>query len=203
MSDSPRAVRLRPRFGMGLTVVVAVLGAIGLGSLVVAGEPLDVLTRGWGILLLVYGVWMLYWAPSVTVGEEAVVVDNPGRRIEVPWGAIERIDTAWALRLHTRERRVTAWAAPAPSRYATTGFSRSELRGFPESTFGPGRTVALGDLPRSDSGLAAFHVRRRWEELRDAGRLGPAAAPRVRWHAARLAVLGALVVATVASLTLP
>jgi hypothetical protein len=188
---------------MVLTLLMAVLAVVALATFVAIGDPLGMLLHGWGAVLTAFAAWLLFWAPAVTIGDDAVIVDNPLRRVIVPWSAIERIDTRWSLRLYTRGGSITAWSAPAPSRYAMMRVSKAELKGLPESTYGPGASVGLGDLPESESGLAAYYVRRRWEQLRDDDALTGSALPTTQWQWARIATLLALVAATVAGFFLP
>jgi hypothetical protein len=188
---------------MVLTVLVAALGVAALATFVAVGDLLGMMLHGWGVVLIAFGAWLLFWAPAVTVGDDAVIVDNPLRRVTIPWPAIERIDTRWSLRLYTRGGSVTAWSAPAPSRYAMARVSKTELKGLPESTYGPGDSVGLGDLPESESGAAAYYVRRRWEQLRDEGALHGSAQPTTQWLWGRIGVLAALVVLTVVGFWLP
>ncbi len=201
--QNPPGIRLRPRFGLVLTLIVAALAVVALATFIAVGDPLGMLLHGWGVVLTAYAVWLLFWAPAVTIAEHAVIVDNPLRRVTVPWPAIERIDTRWSLRLYTRTGSITAWSAPAPSRYAMMRVSKAELKGLPESTYGPGSSVGLGDLPESESGLAAYYVRRRWEQLRDDGALTGSERPTTQWQWARIAVLAALAAATTAGFFLP
>ena len=84
-------------------------------SLVVtdAGDAAGAARRGW---LLVGGAcWAVFWRParrsSTTAGCALV---NVLRTIDVPWPAIQAIDTKWALTLITAYGQFTAWAAPAP-----------------------------------------------------------------------------------------
>jgi hypothetical protein len=200
--DSP-GVRLRPPFGLVLTVLVAILAVVALATFVVVGDPLGMLLHGWGVVLTAYVVWLLFWAPAVTIADHAVIIDNPVRRVTVSWAAIERIDTRWSLRLYIRGGSITAWSAPAPSRYAMARVSKAELKGLPESTYGPGSSVGLGDLPESESGLAAYYVRRRWEQLRDDDALTASASVTTQWQWPRIVVLVALTAATVAGFMLP
>jgi hypothetical protein len=183
---------------MVLTILTAALVAFVLVNDLLLGDILGTLAHTGGLALLVFVVWLLFWAPAVGIRDEAVIVDNPLRRFTIPWAAIERIDTRWSLRIFTRGRAVTAWSAPAPSRYAMMRVSKGELKGLPESTYGPGHSVGLGDMPESESGLAAFYVRRRYEALRDDGLLGEPTAVVVEWRWARIAVLVALTAMTVA-----
>jgi hypothetical protein len=201
--NNAAGIRLRPRFGLVLTVLVAVLAVVALATFVAVGDPLGMVLHGWGVVLTAFAAWLLFWAPAVTIGDDAVIVDNPLRRVTVPWAAIERIDTRWSLRLYTRTGSITAWSAPAPSRYAMARVSAAELKGLPESTYGPGSSVGLGDLPESESGLAAYYVRRRWELLRDEGALTGSAQPTTQWLWWRVAALVALIAATVGGFTLP
>lgn len=198
-----KSVTLRPRFGMVLTGIVALMAVLALFSFVAVGDPLGAVLHGWGLILLAYACWLAFWAPAVVITEDAVVVENPFRRHRIPWPAIQRVDTRWSLRLFTKGRAVTAWSAPAPSRYALSRMSRPEMKGLPESTYGPGNSIGLGDVPSSESGLAAYHVRRRFEDLRDAGRLTGTDAATSTWRIARIAITIALLAATVASFFLP
>lgn len=186
-----------------LTLLVVALAILALATFVVAGDPLGMVLHGWGVVLVAFAVWLLFWAPAVTIEEHAVIVDNPLRRIEIPWAAIQRLDTRWSLRFFTTSGAVTAWSAPAPSRYAMARVSKAELKGLPESTYGPGGSVGIGDLPESESGLVAYYVRRRWEALRDDGALGESAITTTQWRWWRVAVLAGLVAATIAGFFLP
>jgi hypothetical protein len=189
---------LRPRFGMVLTILTAALVVFVLVNDLLTGDVLGTLVHTGGLALLVFAVWLLFWAPAVGIRDDAVIVDNPLRRITIPWAAIERVDTRWSLRIFTAGRAVTAWSAPAPSRYAMMRVSKSELKGLPESTYGPGHSVGLGDMPESESGLAAYYVRRRYEALRDDGSLGETTPVVAEWRWTRIAVLLALTAVTIA-----
>jgi hypothetical protein len=201
--QADRPVRLRPRFGMVLTIATAVIMVTALAGFLVEGQPLGILLHGWGPALITYVVWLLFWLPAVTIGRDEVVVENPLRRVTVPWAAIQRIDTRWSLRLFTSSGTVSAWSAPAPSRYAMMRVSKVELKGLPESTYGAGQSVGLGDIPQSESGLAAYYVRRRFEQLRDDGLLTGSTAVTRDLHVGRVIALVALTAATIGSFFLP
>jgi hypothetical protein len=191
---------LRARMGLVLTVLVWCVCAASLVTIVLTGRWVDLARYGAVAVLVAYVMWLLFWSPSVTISLGGVRVRNLLRVHDVSWPAIQNIDTKYALTLFTPNRKVVAWAAPAPSRYATmraTGQSdfrhremnvqgnvtdamlqtrpqqrvrRGDLQGLPASTFYDG-TIRPSDIPSSDSGLAALYVRRYWEELRDAGHL--------------------------------
>ena len=196
----------RPVSGLWMTGVVAALAAFGLVSLVLAGRPQDLLRYGPLLLLIAAVVWAMFWRPSVTISDAGVTLRNVLRSVDLPWPSIRRIDTRYALTLETAYGTYTAWAAPSAGRRRSDETVPSDLTGLPESTYGAGASVRPGDLPSAPSGQAAALVRRRWEQLRDAGHLDDPRLERdraaVRWHWPVVAVLAGLAVATVAGFLL-
>jgi len=192
---------LRSRFGLVITVLVWAVCAVAVVTMVVTGRWADLARYGALAVLVGYVVWLLFWSPSVTIAPSGVAVRNLLRVHDVSWPAIQNIDTKYALTLMTKARKVVAWAAPAPSRYATMRATKADASGLPESTFMLG-SVRPGDIPSSDSGLAALYVRRYWEELRDAGHLDSGAVEgtgvKTRWLGREAAVLIALAIITAA-----
>lgn len=197
---------LRPRFGQVLTVVVGLIVLAGLVSFVIVGDYVGLGKYVALMLLLAFLPWLLFWSPSVTVDPGGVVIRNLIREHRVTWPAIERIDTRFALELFTPKGKITAWAAPAPSRNASQRAAKSDLRNMPESTYGPGGSIRPGDLTTSLSGQASYLVRQRWDALRDAGHLDAGVVEgtgvKTRWLWVNIAVLVVLVVATLVSLGL-
>lgn len=194
-------VTLRPRFGIGLTVAV---WAICLTVLITVGIDrglADALRYSPAILLAGYVCWMAYWAPAISIDPSGVSLRNIIRTRRITWPAVQRIETRYALTLVTAGGKYSAWSAPAPSRFTMINARRQDLHSLPESTYGPGYSVGLGDLPKSDSGVAAYHVRSQWEALRDAGHLdlGVVEGTGVvtTWHRDELLVCAALVVLTI------
>lgn len=196
---------LRSRFGLVITVLVWAVCAVAVVTMVVTGRWADLARYGALAVLVGYVVWLLFWSPSVTIAPSGVEVRNLLRVHDVSWPAIQNIDTKYALTLMTRARKVVAWAAPAPSRYATMRATKADASGLPESTFMLG-SVRPGDIPSSDSGLAALYVRRYWEELRDAGHLDSGAVEgtgvKTRWLGREAAALIALAIITAACVAL-
>jgi len=217
----PETAVIRPTSGKVLTVVIGLFAAVGLFSFVYRGEWRDALGFTPLAVVVVYLCWLLFWYPSVTVEPSGVRVRNPLRTFQVSWPAIVRIDTRYALTLFTRTtKKIVAWSAPSPSRYAGINTVRPDLSGLNPNL---GRTsdgveaqregltrpavdsVKLGDIPRSESGLAALHVRRAWTALRDAGYLDSGALEGTgvvtRWNAAPLGAAGILIVLAVLAAT--
>jgi hypothetical protein len=197
------STEFRPAFGRWLCVGLWALSAIGLVGALFAGGWRSALALPW-LLLLCWAVWLLFWNPRVVVDDGGVHLVNIARTIDVPWPAISEVETKWALTLFTAYGRFTAWAAPAPGGMTTARLSMREARSLPESSYGSGRSIRPGDHPSTSSGAAALVVRRRWEELREAGwlsdpRLERAQVP-IRWHVYPLLVGAVLVVLALATI---
>jgi hypothetical protein len=156
------------------------------------------------LLLVALVVWATFWNPRVEVTESGVRMVNVFRTIDIPWPAIQRIDTKWALTLVTAYGSFTAWAAPAPGMRSSarlSGNGGAGRRQVPSSAMMDSERIRPGDLPGSPSGDAAGSVRRHWEKLRDAGHLDN---PRLehervpsRWNQPLIAAIAVLVIACV------
>lgn len=187
----------RPAFGRVLSVIVAIIAGSGLAGFVVAGDGAGLLRYGWGLLLLAALAFALYWFPSLDVAEHEITVRNVFSTTHLPWPAIQRIDTKYALTLYTADGKVTAWASPAPNRYAAQSANRLDAR---LAAGASGTNPRPGDLPSTASGAAALVIRTHWEDLREDGLLDAptteAATVRRDIHWVTVGVLGALIVAT-------
>ncbi|MEJ1229558.1 MAG: PH domain-containing protein [Galbitalea sp.] len=197
---------LRPLFGKVLVVLMWLICASALVGLILESDPLAFFRYVALIAFAAYGVWILFWSPSVTITPAGVTVRNLLRSFDVSWPAIERVDTKFALTLFTAARKIVAWSAPQPSRFAAIRTSRAEIRNLPESSYGVGGSIRPGDLPASASGLAALYVRRYWEQLRDAGHLDSGVIEGTgvvtHWLRTESIVLGALLVVGIAAANL-
>jgi hypothetical protein len=186
----------RPSFGRALTVVVVAIAALGMAGFVVAGDWEGLLRYGWTAALVGALAVALYWLPSLRVAENEITVRNVFTTSHVPWAAIQRIDTKYALTLYTNRGTIAVWASPAPNRYAAQATSRGEAR---IAAADQGGSIRPGDLLNTASGAAAFVIRRHWNELRDDGQLDSPQPAVVRRdiHWATIATLVALLIASV------
>ena len=192
---------------MGRILFIATLAVVLVCVVALLAQDDRGTTLRYGVVLVTsaYLVWLLFWAPCVEVSDGGIRLKNVWRTIELPWPAIERIDTRFALTLYTSYGRFVAWAAPASGRHRVITTSPSDLKNLPETSYSAG-TVGLGDVPRSDSGDAAAVVRQRWEELRDSGHLDgartdPELKP-VHWHRSHLVTFSILAGLSVLALSL-
>ncbi|KAA6432944.1 PH domain-containing protein [Agrococcus sediminis] len=195
-----RAV-FRSSFGRVITVVIGVLMGLALASILLADDPVGLLWSAPWPLLGAAVTWAFMWRPRVTIDHGGVEVVNPFSTWEVPWGAIKRIDTKWALELTLEDRRLTAWAAPAPSRYGIARVTTEDIRLARESST-VGGAIRPGDAVHSVSGAAAHVTRTHWEELRDEGLLDEAATATRSWHWPTIAIVAVPALLAAAGLVL-
>ena len=196
-----RPARFSPAFGRVLTIAMTIIALAALVGFGAAGDFAGLLRYGWWLVLLAALAWALYWRPAVDVQEHEVTVRSPLSTWHVPWPAIQRIDTKWALTLYTPRGRIEAWAAPASGRYTVFSLGPDDTR-VSESARLAG-SIRPGDSLSSESGAAANHIRRHWEELRDDGLLDGPIAPgtlRREYNPRTIALLAVLVIAGVIGL---
>ncbi len=150
------------RSGRILAVLFIAVFAAAAGTTAATSSGIDGLRGVVVSTFLAATVYATFWRPRLIVRAGSVNVRNVLTTHEIEWGVITRIDTKWGLTLHVGERRISVWAAPAPSRYAAMLASRDQGQHLPATTYLSG-TVRPGDLVTSDSGGAAAIVRRHWE----------------------------------------
>lgn len=199
-----RPATFRPAAGRVLTVAVWLLALGMLGTIAFETGAEGLLRYAWPALFVAAAAWATLWAPLLRIEEHAITVRNVLRTHAVPWAAVQRFDTKWALTLFTESGAITVWAAPAPSRHAAASASAGDVRLVSGTALPRGEALRPGDVPTTASGGAAFLVRRHWNQLRDDGALDVAAeARRVRttWNVGTIAVLGVLLAASVLGLT--
>jgi hypothetical protein len=207
-SFEKESTTLRSRFGKVLVVIVWLIGLAVVVSLFLPFDLLVAIRTLPIVAFCAYGIWILFWSPSVTIAPSGVTIRNLIRTNEVTWPAIQRVDTRYALTLFTSAGKIVAWSAPAPGRHSVFRATRPELSRLPESTYGVGDSIRPGDIPQSDSGLAALYVRRYWEQLRDAGFLDSGAVEgtgvRTHWLVRETSLLvGLLVLSVLAFAAIP
>jgi hypothetical protein len=173
-SETDARTVFRPRSAPWITGCAWLLAAVGLA--VSATDGPAGLAQAIPLAALAYLTWWLAWYPAVVVGDTEVTLRNPLATIKVPWNALVTVDTRYALTLVTPRRKYTAWAAPAPGIFGVQRARADHVRGLPETTYGPAGSIRPGDLTNSDSGAAAYYVRKRWSELLAAGTVETGAA---------------------------
>lgn len=180
----------------------------------------DILRHPWdrasayagSILLLVCGfVYIIGLRPRLHADTERVLIRNPLRDIEIPWGAVTEVSTRDSIRIETEDKRYHSWVGHVPNRRRAQ-FSRSKLRArsaeLSADTRGRGFSQS-GASARSEvekSSQAEFMVQR-MQNLSE--RFGPASkdaghtTASVRWYWPAVAALVVPALLIVASAVIP
>ena len=168
----------RSSFARVLAVVTIALCGVVLVSLALTADLETTSRYAAPVLLLALLAWVGYWRPRVEISDGGIEIRNVWRTVEVPWPALQEVDSRLGLRLVTAYGTYQAWAVPGPRRTRGTREVRT-----PE---------------------AAALVVARWEALRDAGYLDeprlerPRA--RTRLHVVELAAAALLLALSVVAL---
>jgi hypothetical protein len=197
----------RPVFARVLLVLAAAFCLWVDADLLLKGRIGEgVLAALWTVAALA-ALAAVFWRPAVVVDEEAAELRNVLRDVRVPWGALEAVDTRYALTLVAGGRRHQSWAAVSrgrpPRRRPSDGGSML-LRGRyePVADDGPGapddEVGSASRHPRTASGATAYVVEERWRAWQQGARTralladtpgadtpgtdGPGAAVVVRWR---------------------
>jgi hypothetical protein len=191
----------RPAFGRVLCAAIGVVCLVAMVALVATVGPSALWRAGPWLALVAGSCWAFFWRPEVVVDDGGVRLVNVFRTIDLPWPSIQAVDTKWALTLITAYGRYTGWAAPAPGVHEAVRATGRDAEHLPKSAWSS-EGIRPGDLPSSSSGSAALLIRRRWEQLRDAGYLDDPvlehATPPVTWHRTTIAAgIGLAVLALV------
>lgn len=205
--DQQRGIVFRSRTGIALTVVVWAIAAAGIVSAIAIGAgpvPLVLLAS------LAWFVWLVFWRPCVVVEPDVVQLRNLVRDVDIPFDAIDDLDTRFALTIAAGGQSYSAWAAPAPGGTSTLRDQMSRRRATnpdrwrdaPRSVRESG-SARPGDAVGSASGAPATVIRRELERRAREGVRRAADAVvtvRVQWTlvAISVALLAASVVAIAA-----
>lgn len=101
-------------------------------------------------------VWLGYVVPSAEIKNQQLVVVNPFRIAKIGLGAIENVDTRFALKVSGSFGKLSAWAAPAPGRLRYRSHPTEDFRALGLKN---GEQVRPGDLPSTISGSLAMQIR--------------------------------------------
>ncbi len=206
----------RPWYGRALTIVIAAICAVTVVVVAWKEGAAEALAFAPWLALMTLACWASFWRPCVEVSAGGVRLVNVTRTVDVPWPAIQMIETKWALTLVTAVGTFTSWAAPAPgARAAARSMPSSDQAALhqrslprwrpPAAATAATHGVRPGDLPDTPSGAAATKIRARWEQLRAEGHLDDPRLERtaatVHWHTGTLvAAAGLLLLAVIATI---
>jgi hypothetical protein len=127
----------------------------------------SIISSIWGALICLIG-YQIFIHPKVVFFDEAIEIVNPFTRHLIGWQDVDQIDTRYTMSIKTigegvRNRKIHAFAAPAPGRYHSRSIHQSELRGL--NIQGAG-SIQVGQSPRSHSGVASVIANQRFNDFR-------------------------------------
>lgn len=127
-AEHPRVFRA-PSSVVGL-ILAAALAAVLLGDAALrAGVGEMLLIAPW-VLLALWGVYALIFAPHVRIDAHGIRIHNPLRIAEIAWARVTDIDMRWQLEVRTDEPRVyKAFGGPVAGRPGRPSLRRDEERG--------------------------------------------------------------------------
>ena len=152
------------RFGKGITVLVWVVLSLALVQAIVELGFWSASRSFPAAALISFLCWLVFYRPRIEFENSLVRLINIFQSVEIPYSAIKRVDTRWALEIHTDAGKHVAWGAPAPGRHTALFASKDQGEHLPESSYVIG-TVRPGDLINTDSGAAAANLRRELEKV--------------------------------------
>lgn len=128
----------------------------------VTGDFIDALRMFAVSVVISVLVYLVIHRPSLEIGDEGVIINNPLTKIRIGWQDVLEIETRYSLTFHTHGKRYAAWAALAPGRYHHRTVNPYEVKGLiPSST----TLIRASDSPRSDSGAASYIAKLRWSNF--------------------------------------
>lgn len=146
----------RPFSSYLIAVISLLLAALAASQPILFGIGDVVETLLWlGLVLSV--IWLGYVIPSVEIKGSELVLVNPFRVARIGLGAIEEVDTRFALKVSGAFGSISAWAAPAPGRLSHRRHSREDYKPL---GLKDGQSVRPGDLPSTISGSLALQINR-------------------------------------------
>jgi hypothetical protein len=204
--DHKHGIVFRSRFGIGLTLGVWAICVAGIVSALISGAgvvPVVLLgTLGWF-------VWLAFWRPCVVTGDEGVELRNLVRDVEIPYDAIEDVETRFSLTIRAGGRAYSAWGAPAPSgassmrdamRRRPAADAGQRWKDAPRSVREQG-TARPGDDAGTASGAPATVIRRELERRERSGRRSAAGAhANVRVRPALIVISAVAVLASIGAI---
>lgn len=166
------------------------------------------------LLLLVSGVvWVLWLRPRLRADGERVLIRNPLREVELPWGAIEEIDSHDTVRFTTERKRYHSWVGHVPNR-RRSAFSRNRMRqkSAALSIDPTGRTSADDDTGKgkaasvasaNDAEFLVQHLTGMADKYREQSKEAGHTEETVRWSWPAVAVLATPLLLFVVTLLFP
>ncbi len=138
-------------------IVSLIIGGAGVTHALVYDSAAPNLSAFLAVVAACSAVWVFYVLPSAEIKSGVLVLRNPFFIAEVGLGAIQNVETRFALSVEGDFGKVTSWAAHPPGRLRHKSHSMEDLTSL---GLKPGESARPGDLPSTLCGSLALQIRR-------------------------------------------
>jgi hypothetical protein len=108
-------------------------------------------------------VYLVIYRPKIILFDEGITIRNPFQEFKVGWDRVDEIETRFTMSIQVDGKMIYAWAAPAPGRHHARSIHPTEVRWM--NVGAPG-IIRPGESPRSDSGVASYLAKLRWNNYK-------------------------------------
>jgi hypothetical protein len=157
----------RPTSSYFIAVASLLLGALA-ASQSIFYSPQDLYGTLLWIGFALGFIWLGYVIPSAHIQNGELLIVNPFRTARIGLGAIESVDTRFALKVSGTFGSISAWAAPAPGRLRHRSHPTEDYKVLGLKS---GELVRPGDLPSTISGSLALQIQRAREQEQASSRV--------------------------------
>lgn len=163
------------------------------------------------ILLLISGiVWVVSLRPRLRADSDRVLLRNPLRDVDIPWGAVTAVEARDTVRVITDEKRYHSWVGHVPNRRRATytranvraraAVLESDTRGRGFSTEDPQGSGSA--TPRTTTDYMVERLNDMWQRFRRPSQDAGHTEARVRWSWTAVGALAVPLVLVVLSFAL-
>jgi hypothetical protein len=146
----------RPRSSWVYLVLVVLIGTATAISFATAGRTADAINATLVFIALSIFIWVFLVGPKIVYSVQTLVIHNPFTRVTIGWASVEEFEARFSFTVVTQIKKVSAWAAPAPTKFQTRRIRDAELNRV-------GSQHRTGHAQESDSN-AALELALRYQE---------------------------------------
>ena len=149
-------------------IVFALIGALDVQTIFAHNFHASLTVLIWSAFAI-NGVYLVIYRPKIILFDEGLVIRNPFQEFTFGWDRVDEIETRYSMSIQVDGKMIYAWAAPAPGRHHGRSVHPTEIRGM---GIGAGGIMRPGESPRSDSGVATYLAKLRWNTFKTKNLIG-------------------------------
>ena len=141
----------RPRSNWVYLGIILLIGALATFGFASAGRSAEAIASVLNFLAFGLIFWVFVVSPKVVYTAESIEIHNPLKTIVIGWHSAKDFTTRYSFTVITAKEKISAWGAPAPSRFNARKIHNSDFRGTGLETR---KVISPNDSPRAESGVA-------------------------------------------------